>query len=321
VTAGPGSGPAPPDGRADGPGKVMGLAEALARHVTDGATVVLGTALEGLIPFGAVHELIRQRRRDLTLVGPISDVAFDQMVAAGAVRRIVAAWVGNVQHGSGYAFRRAVEEGLPHPVEVDDHSNLSLALALEAAALGVPYLPTRSLLGTDVLARSRALRASTCPFTGAPLVLVPALAPDVAVLHVQRADAGGACQAWGPLGVTAAAGKASRTVVVTCEELVEPEVIRSDPGRTLLPGFRVAAVVPLRWGAHPSPVPGYARRDHEVYADYHRASRTRAGAEAWLADWVHGLPDHAAYLARLGPERLARLTPVSRPAALADYGA
>lgn len=135
MTVGLGSGSAPPGGRAAGPGKVMGLAEALARHVADGATVVLGTALEGLIPFGAVHELIRQGRRELTLVGPISDVAFDQLVAAGAVRRIVAAWVGNVQHGSGYAFRRAVEEGVPHPVEVDDHSNLSLALGLEAAAL------------------------------------------------------------------------------------------------------------------------------------------------------------------------------------------
>ena len=301
--------------------KVLPLAEALRRHVPDGASVVLGTALECLIPFGAAHELIRQRRRDLTLVAPISDICFEQLIAAGCVRAIVAAWVGNVQHGAGYVFRRALEQGIPRALTIEDHSNFSIALALEAAAQGVPYLPTRSLLGSDILARNPRLRVAPCPFTGVPLVLVPALAPDVAILHVQRADAGGTCQAWGPMGVTAAAGKASRTVVVTCEELVEPEVIRSDPGRTLLPGFRVAAVVPLRWGAHPAPVPGYARRDHEVYADYHRASRTRAGAEAWLAEWVHGLPDHAAYLARLGPERLARLTPAPRPAALADYGA
>src|SRR5262245_47006470 len=150
--------------------KVLSLTEAVRQHVPDGATVALGTALECLIPFAAAHELIRQGRRDLTLVGPISDICFDQLVAAGCVRRIVAAWVGNVQHGSGYAFRRALEQGIPRPVEVEDHSNFSIALALEAAALGVPYLPTRSLLGSDVLRRNPRLRVVPCPFTGDPLV-------------------------------------------------------------------------------------------------------------------------------------------------------
>jgi glutaconate CoA-transferase subunit A len=300
--------------------KVVSLAEAVRRHVPDGATVALGTALECLIPFAAAHELIRQGRQDLTLVGPISDVCFDQLVAAGCARRIVAAWVGNVQHGSGYAFRRALEQGLPRRVEIEDHSNFSIALALEAAALGVPYLPTRSLLGSDVLARNPRFRVAPCPFTGDPLVLVPALAPDVAILHAQRADAQGSCHVWGPTGVSAAAGKASRTVIVVAEELVPPEVIRSDPNRTLLPGFLVTAVVHLPGGAHPSPVQGQWNRDHALYADWHRRSATAEGAAAWLDEWVRGPRDHATYLAKLGRERLDRLRPdAARLAAPVDY--
>jgi glutaconate CoA-transferase subunit A len=303
------------------PGKVVTLAEAIRRHVPHGASVALGTALECLIPFAAAHELIRQARRDLTLIGPISDVCFDQLVAAGCVRRVVAAWVGNVQHGSAYAFRRAVEAGVPRPLEVEDHSNFSIALGLEAAAQGVPYLPTRTLLGSDVLARNARLRVLPCPFTGAPLVLVPALAPDVAILHVQRADAEGNCQAWGPTGVSAAAGKASRTVIVVAEELVRPEVIRSDPNRTLLPGFLVTAVVPLAWGAHPSPVQGHYNRDHHAYAEWHARSATPDGAAAWLDEWVRAVPDHSGYLDRLGRARLDALRPrAPRPAAPVDYG-
>ena len=299
----------------------MSLAEAVRRHVPDGSVVALGTALECLIPFAAAHELIRQRRRDLTLVGPISDVCFDQLVAAGTARRVVAAWVGNVQHGSGYGFRRALEQGIPQPLEVEDHSNFTIALALEAAALGVPYLPTRTLLGSDVLTRNPRLRPAPCPLTGTPLVLVPALAPDVAILHVPRADADGNCHAWGPTGVSAAAGKASRAVVVVCEDLVAPEVVRSDPNRLLLPGFLVTAVVHLPWGAHPSPVQGHYNRDHAVYADWHRGSASAEGAEAWLREWVHDLPDHAAYLAKLGRERLDALRPKARRlAAPVDYG-
>ena len=300
--------------------KLLPLAEALRRHVPDGATVALGTALECLIPFAAAHELIRQRRQDLTLVGPISDICFEQLIAAGCVRRIVAAWVGNVQHGAAYAFRRALEQGVPRPLEIEDHSNFSIALALEAAAQGVPYLPTRSLLGSDLLASNPRLRVAPCPFTGTPLVLVPALTPDVAILHVQRADAAGNCHVWGPSGVSAAAGKASRAVVVVTEELVEPAVIRSDPNRTLLPGFLVTAVVHLPWGAHPSPVQGHYNRDHPVYADWHARSTSAEGAEAWLDEWVRGPGDHSGYLAKLGRARLDRLRPrAAQLAAPVDY--
>jgi glutaconate CoA-transferase subunit A len=301
--------------------KVVTLAEAVRRHVPDGASVALGTALECLIPFAAAHELIRQGRRELTLIGPISDVCFDQLIAAGCVRRVVAAWVGNVQHGSGYGFRRAVEHGIPRPLEVEDHSNFTIALGLEAAALGVPYLPARTLLGSDVLGRNPRLRVAPCPFTDEPLVLVPALQPDVAILHVQRADAHGNCHAWGPTGVSGAAGKASRRVIAVCEELVSTEVIRSDPNRVLVPGFLVTAVVHLPWGAHPSPVQGYHHRDHALYAEYHTRSSTLAGTRAWLDEWVLGVPDHGAYLAKLGPDRLEGLRPRTRRlAAPVDFG-
>jgi glutaconate CoA-transferase subunit A len=301
--------------------KVVSLAEAVRRHVPEGAVVALGTALECLIPFAAAHELIRQGRRRLTLVGPVSDVCFDQLIAAGCVERVVAAWVGNVQHGSAYAFRRAVEQGIPTPVAVEDHSNFTIALALEAAALGVPYLPTRTLLGSDVLARSPRLRVAPCPFTGEPLVLVPALAPDVAILHVQRADPEGNCHVWGPTGVTAAAGQASRRVIVVCEELVDPEVIRRDPNRVLLPGFLVTAVVHLPWGGHPSPVQGYYHRDHGAYTEYHQRSATPEGVRGWLEEWVLAVPDHAAYLVKVGQARLDRLRlRASRLAPSVDYG-
>ncbi len=287
----------------------------------DGSAVALGTALEACIPFAAAHEIIRQGRRDLTLIGPISDICFDQLIAAGCARRVVASWVGNVQHGSGYGFRRALEQGIPCPLEAEDHSNFTLALGLEAAAMGVPYLPTRTLLGSDILARNPRLRTMPCPFTGEPLVLVPALVPDVAILHVQRADPDGDFHAWGGTGVSAAAGKASRGVIVVCEELVAPGVIRSDPNRIIVPGFLVTAVVHLPWGAHPSPVQGHYNRDHRAYTEYHERSASAAGARDWLEEWVFGAGDHAGYVAKLDRMRLEGLRPkVSRPAAPVDYG-
>src|SRR6266478_8774838 len=161
----------------------MSMAEAITRFVPDGSTVCMGTALEALIPFAAAHELIRQQRRDLELIGPISDILFDQLIGAGCVRRVTAAWVGNVSAGLGHNYRRAVEKGVPGPLELEEHSNFSVGLGLQAAAMGVPYLPTRTLLGSD-LARRNPRIAPAAP----GIVHVTALQPDVAILHVQRAD-------------------------------------------------------------------------------------------------------------------------------------
>jgi glutaconate CoA-transferase, subunit A len=294
--------------------KHCALDEAIARFVPDGATVALGMALESLIPFAAGHELIRQRRRDLELVGPISDMLFDQLIGAGCVRKVTAAWVGNVSAGLGHNYRRAVERGVPRPSELEEHSNFSVGLALQAAALGVPYLPTRSLQGSDLVdANPRLERAPD------GLVHVRALVPDVAILHVQRADALGHAHCWGNLGLSKEAGLAARRVILVAEEVVPSEVILSDPNRVLLPPMRVAAVVACRGGAHPSPVQGAYGRDHAAYAEYHRATRDRAGAEAWLEQWVLGVPDRAAYLAKLGDRWPALAPRRPRPAAAVDY--
>ncbi len=291
----------------------MSMRDALASFVPDGASVCMGAALEALIPFAAGHELIRQGRRDLELVGPISDILFDQLVGAGCARKVTAAWVGNVSAGLGHNYRRAVEAGVPRPLEVEDHSNLTLATALQAGALGAPYIPTRSLLGTDLLRSNPRLRPATDPFSGSPVVLVPALAPDVAILHVQRADADGHAHVWGTLGVTRQAALAARRVVLVAEEVWPRERILSDPNLVLAPPFKVAAVVHQPWGAYPSPVQGHYARDHDFYRRYHDDTRTPEGSRRWLDRWVTGIADWPGFLGLVGRERLDALR-ATRPA-------
>lgn len=286
--------------------KVRTMAEAIREFVPDGSAVATGCGLESGIPFAAGHELVRQGRTGLTLIGPISDMLFDLLIGAGCVARVVAAWVGNVGDGLGHNFRRAVERGVPHRIAVEDHSNLTLALGLQAAAWGVPYLPTVTGFGTDLLAGNPRLRLTACPFTSQPVVAVRAIRPDVTIIHVQRADPEGNAHLWGNLGVTREAARAAGRVIITCEELVESQIIRSDPNRTLFPGLLVSAVVPEPWGAHPSPLQGVARRDDAFYVDYHEASRTREGFVRWLETWVLRVENRARYLARLGEDRVAQ---------------
>ncbi len=290
------------------------MADAIARFVPDGSRVAMGTALEPLIPFAAGHEMIRQQRRDLELVGPISDALFDQLIGAGCVRRVTAAWVGNVSEGLGHCYRRACEQEVPHALEVHDHSNfsISLALALWAAAWNVPSLPTRTLLGSDIL------RTNPNLSVGFGLVHVEAVRPDVAVIHAQRCDAMGRVHVWGPLGITEEAGLAAERVIVTCEELVDASVTLSDPNRILLPETKVVAVVHEPGGAHPSPVQGYFKRDHAFYRDFAEQSRTAEGFAAWLQRWVLDLPDRATYLSAAGVEQV-RIRH-HRYSAPADYG-
>jgi glutaconate CoA-transferase subunit A len=303
-------------------GKLMTMREAVARFIPDGASVCMGTALEAAIPFAAGHELIRQRRRDLTLIGPISDMLFDQLVGAGCVRRIIAAWVGNVSAGLGHNYRRAVEKGVPAPVEVEDHSNLTLAFALQAGALGVPYLPTRSLLGTGLAESNPTFKAGTDPWSGAPLLLVPALVPDVAVLHVQRADEDGRAHFWGTLGVTRPAALAARRVIIVAEEIRPRNRILSDPGLVLTPDIKVAAVVHEPFGAYPSPVQGCYRRHHDFFGRFHVESRTVEGNRAWLDRFIHDVDDWRGFLGKVGADVLDTIR-VARhlPSDPLDYGA
>lgn len=277
------------------------MAEAVARLVPDGASIALGCALEPAIPFALAHELIRQRRRELEVIGPISDIAFDQLIGAGCVRRVTAAWVGNVSAGLAHAYRRAMEQGIPRRIEVRDHTNFTIAQSLLAGAIGAPYLPTRTVLGSDIVRANGTFREATDPFSGDRLLLIPAITPDIAVLAVQRADAEGNAHLWGPWGVSQEAALAARTVIVLAEEIVPRDVIASDPNRTIAPGWKVGAVVEAPGACHPSPLQGRYGRDHDFYHDYHRATRTVDGFDAWTKEWIFGVSDRAAYLRKLGP--------------------
>ncbi len=297
------------------------MKEAVSRLIEDGDSIALGTALEAAIPFSAGHEIIRQKKRDLILIGPISDMLFDQMIGSGCVRKVIAAWIGNVITGAGYNTRRAVEKGVPRSLEIEDHSNFSIALSLHAGALGIPFIPTKSLLGTGMMEGNHPFKEMTCPFSGDNMALVPALKPDVAIVQTQRADEEGNTHFWGGSGVTQEAALSSRRVIVVAEELVSKRIIRRDPNRTLLPGFLVSAVVVDPWGAYPSPMQGYYGRDHEEYLAYDRESREREGYLRWLEKWVLGVEDREGYLRQLGEDRIRHLSVKRhRKSIPVDYG-
>jgi glutaconate CoA-transferase subunit A len=280
--------------------KLTTTREAVSRFVPDGASIALGCALEPAIPFAFAHELIRQKRRDLELIGPISDIAFDQLIGAGCVRRVTAAWVGNVSAGLAHAYRRAMEQGIPRRIEVRDHTNFTIAQALLAGALGAPYIPTRTILGSDIARANPTFVTTTSPLDGSPVVLVPAITPDVAVVAVQFADADGNAQLFGPWGVSQEAALAAKAVIVLADAIVARDVIGAAPNSTVVPGMKVVAVVEEPGACHPSPLQDRYARDHEFFHDYHRATRTVEGFEAWIAEWVSGVRDRNEYLRKLG---------------------
>ncbi|MCH9019237.1 MAG: CoA transferase subunit A [Proteobacteria bacterium] len=282
--------------------KLVALADAVSAHIRDGDGVVLGASLESNIPFAATHEIIRQGKKQLNAIAPISDASTDMLIGAGCVALVTGAWVGNVSGGLGHNYRRAAERGEPERIVVRDHSNFSLAMALTAGAYGLPYVPVRSLLGSDMVGSNPEFRPAVDPFSDPPrpVVLVPPLEPDVAVIAVPRADRFGNSHHWGNAGLAQEAALAAGRVIVLADEIVAPDVIASDPGRVLFPGFRVTAVCHVPAGVHPSPMVGRWRRDTEFFDDYHRRSRERSGFLAWLDEWVLSLPDHEAYRARLG---------------------
>ena len=284
--------------------KLVTLPEAIERFIPDGSSIAMGLSLESLIPFAAGHEIIRQNKGRLTLIGPISDMLFDQLIGAGCVDTVRAAWVGNVITGSGYNFRRGIESGA---LKIEDHYNLTIALALRAGAMGVSFMPTKTALGSDLYKTNSSLKMMVCPFTGDNLTAVAAIRPDVTVVHVQRCDEFGNAHAWGNLGVTRDACLASRHVILTSEEIVSPDMISSDPNRGFTPGFRVKAVVHCPWGGHPSPVPGYYNRDHQMFIDYRSDSKTPELYADWRKRWVDKVHGHQDYLDLLGPERVAGL--------------
>ena len=299
--------------------KLLTMREAITDLVPDGASVALGLQMEQMIPFAAGHEIIRQKKRGLTLIGPISDILFDQIVAAGCVEQVIAAWVGNVMMGSAYNFRRAVEN---NEIKIINMTNFIVALALQAGAMGIPFLPTRTALGSDVAKGNHFFYQVFSPFEPKEsLHAVRALNPDVTIVHVQRADREGNAHCWGNFGVMIEGVRAAKRVIVVAEEIVAPEVIASDPNRTVIPGFLVNAVVECRYGAHPSPVQGYYKRDDAFFRQYHEQTKTTADTDAWLDHWVYSTDDRRAYMNQMGACRVEDLGVKQHAyAAQADFG-
>ena len=302
---------------ADG-SKVMPMREAIARYVHDGDTVVI-EGFTHLICFAAGHEIIRQRRRDLTLCRLTPDLIYDQMVAAGCARRLVFSWAGNPGVGSLHAFRRAVEGKGDPPLEIEEYSHFGMVARFAAGAARLPFWPLRNYAGTDLPRVNPRIRAVTCPYTGEALATVPALNPDVTIVHAQRADAEGNTHIWGLVGVQKEAAFASRHVIVVVEELVDESVIRSDPNRTIIPAMIVGAVVVEPWGAHPSYAQGYYDRDNDFYVAWERISRDTDNLQRYLDEFVYGVPDRAAYLARQ-PRLAPRLKAKQRYSSGVNYG-
>lgn len=299
--------------------KLRSMHHAIAEFVPDGSSVAMGLQMEQMIPFAAGHEIIRQEKRGLTLIGPISDILFDQLIGAGCAEKIIAAWVGNVMMGSAYNFRHAVEQD---GLKVFNLSNFAVALALQAGAMGVPFLPTRTALGTDTAKGNHFFYQIFSPFAPKEsLWAVRALNPDVTIVHVQRADSEGNAHCWGNFGVMIEGVRAAKRVILVAEEIVAPEVIASDPNRTVIPGFLVNAVVEYAFGAHPSPVQGYYSRDNDFFREYHEQTKTEAESDIWLDRWVHGVPDRESYLKQLGVGRVEALEVKQHAyAAQADFG-
>jgi glutaconate CoA-transferase subunit A len=299
-----------------GRSKVVNLREAIAAHVRDGDTVVV-EGFTHLICFAAGHEIIRQGRRDLTLCRLTPDLIYDQMIAAGCARKLVFSWAGNPGAGSLHAFRRAVE-GKGPPLELEEYSHFGMVARLSAGAARLPFWTMRNYMGTDLPAVNPRIRTVTCPYTGEALATVPALNPDVTIIHAQRADGQGNTQIWGLLGVQKEAAFASRHVVVVVEELVDESIIRADPNRTIIPGLVVDAVVVEPWGAHPSYAQGYYDRDNEFYIAWEAISRDPAALGRYLDEFVHGVRDRASYVAKCGG--LQRLKASQRVCAGVNYG-
>jgi glutaconate CoA-transferase subunit A len=299
-------------------GKLLSMKDAIARYVSDGDTIVI-EGFTHLICFAAGHEIIRQRRRDLTLCRLTPDLIYDQMIGAGCARKLVFSWAGNPGAGPLYALRRAVEQSVPGPLELEEYSHAGMVARLTAGAAKLPFFPLRNYMGSDLPRVNRNIRTVKCPFTGEELAAVPPLNPDLAIIHAQRADESGNAQIWGLLGVQKEAAFAARNVIIVAEEIVAESMIRSDPNRTLIPALIVKAVVHEPFACHPSYAQGYYDRDNDFYVRWREISKDVADFNAYLDEWVYGVTDRAEYVARMG-EAITRLRASEQFCEPVNYG-
>jgi glutaconate CoA-transferase subunit A len=279
--------------------KLMRMKDAIDRFVHDGDSIIV-EGFTHLICFAAGHEIIRQRRRELTVCRLTPDLIYDQLIGAGCVRRLVFSWAGNPGAGPLHALRRAVEQGVPNFIELEEYSHFGMVARLAAGAAKLPFYPLRDYQGSDLPRVNPLIKTVTCPFTGEELAAVPALNPDTAIIHVQRADENGNAHVWGLMGVQKEAAFAARKTIVVAEEIVPESVIRSDPNRTLIPGLVVDAVVHEPFGCHPSYAQGYYDRDNDFYVRWRELSQDITKFNSYLDEWIYGVRDRAEYVERMG---------------------
>ena len=296
--------------------KICSLTEAISSYVHDGDTVFCA-GFTHLIPFAAGHEIIRQGKKNLTLARATPDLIYDQMVAAGCAKKLIFSYIGNPGVGSLRIVREELEAGR---LEWEEYSHFGMISRLQAGAAGLPFMPMNQTAAPDLERSNPNIRRVKDPYSGRDVVTVPALNPNVGIIHVQRADEHGNAQVWGILGEQKEAAFASRNVIITAEEIVSEDVIRSDPNRTLIPGLIVKAVCQVPHCAHPSYTQGYYDRDNVFYLNWDKISEDRALVNAWLDEWVHGLKDAGEYWGKLGSETHARLAVKPRYAAPVNYG-
>jgi glutaconate CoA-transferase subunit A len=300
--------------------KRMSMNEAISAYVRDGDSL----AIEGFtacICFAAAHEIMRQKRRDLTLCRMTPDLVYDQMVAAGCARKLVFSYLGNPGVGPLRCIRRAVEKDIPHRLELEEYSHHGMVARYLAGAYHLPFYPLRSYAGTDLPEVNPKIRTVDSPYDDESVAVVPPLNPDVAILQAQRADVDGNTQIWGLLGVQREVAFAAKRLIVVVEEIVDERVICADPNRTLIPGLIVDAVVHEPYGAHPSYVHGYYDRDNDLYLEWDKISQEADAVRKWLDSWVYGVGDRAEYVSKLGKDALQRLDPGEAWSEPVNYGA
>jgi glutaconate CoA-transferase subunit A len=296
--------------------KLTLLSEAIANLVHDGDTIY-AAGFTHLIPFAAGHEIIRQRKRDLVLARATPDLIYDQMTAAGCARKVIFSYMGNPGVGSLRLVRAEIEAGR---LEWEEYSHFGMISRLQAGAAGLPFMPMNQTGAADLETANPSIRRVADPYGGRDVVVVPALNPDVAIVHVQRADAEGNAHIWGIIGEQKEAAFASKRVIITAEEIVDAAVIRSDPNRTLIPGFIVDAVCHVPYCAHPSYTQGYYDRDNAFYLEWDKISSDPAAAQKWLEEWVYGVKDREAYWQKLDPQVREHLKVSPRLSEVVNYG-
>ncbi len=296
--------------------KLIPLSEAIAQHVHDGDTVY-AAGFTHLIPFAAGHEIIRRGLRDLVLARATPDLIYDQMVAAGCARKVIFSYMGNPGVGSLRIVRAEIEAGR---LEWEEYSHFGMISRLQAGAAGLPFMPMNPTAATDLERANPLIRRVKDPYSGREVITVPALNPDVAIVHVQRADVNGNAHLWGIIGEQKEVAFAAQRVILTAEEIVDEAVIRSDPNRTLIPGFIVDAVCHVPYAAHPSYAQGYYDRDNDFYLKWDKISESTESVRSYLDEWVYGVKDRDEYWQKLGAETHARLQVPPRLSATVNYG-